>query len=70
MVEVDELVTASAVITTDDSELLLGDTDGWSVDSVSNQIYDAVQNLCGRGVQPEYVRGYSCPSPTGRPPWL
>lgn len=56
MVEVDELVTASAVITTDDSELLLGDTDGWSVDSVSNQIYDAVQNLCGRGVQPEYVR--------------
>ena len=56
VVEVDELVTASAVITTDDSELLLGDTDGWSVDSVSNQIYDAVQNLCGRGVQPEYVR--------------
>ncbi len=55
VVEVDELVTASAVITTDDSELLLGDTDGWSVDSVSNQIYDAVQNLCGRGVQPDYV---------------
>lgn len=55
VVQVEELITASAVITTEDGELRLGDADGWSADSVSNQIYDAVQNLCGRDARPEYV---------------
>ena len=56
IVQVDELITASAVITSEDGELYLGDEDGWSADSVSSQIYDAVQNLCGRGARPDYVR--------------
>lgn len=55
VVQVDELITASAVITTEDGRLRLGDMDGWSAASVSNQIYDAVQNICGRNARPAYV---------------
>lgn len=54
-VQVSELVTASATITTDDEMLYLGDEDYWSAYSVSAQIYDAVQNLCARGAEPDYV---------------
>lgn len=56
IVQVADLITASAVITTEDEELRLGDVDNWSSDSVSNQIYAAVQNLCGRNARPQYVR--------------
>ncbi len=55
VVQVDELITASAVITTEEGKLRLGDVDGWSAASVSNQIYDAVQNICGRNARPSYV---------------
>lgn len=55
VVQVDELITASAVITTETGRLRLGDMDGWSAASVSNQIYDAVQNICGRSARPSYV---------------
>lgn len=55
IVQVADLITASAVITTEDEELRLGDVDNWSADSVSNQIYEAVQNLCGRNARPQYV---------------
>lgn len=54
-VHVEELITASATITTDDTMLRLGEEDYWSAESVSGQIYEAVKSLCGRNVDPDYV---------------
>ena len=54
-VQVDDLITASAVMTTEDGSLRLGDSNAWTPDSISNQIYDAVQTLCGRNVRPSAV---------------
>lgn len=54
-VKVEELVTASAVMTTEDSELRMGDANAWTPVSIADQIYDEIQSLCGRGVQPAYV---------------
>lgn len=54
-VEVDDRITASAIMTTEDGELRMGGTNVWTPDSVSNQIYDAVQNICGRDARPSGV---------------
>lgn len=54
-VHVEELITASATITTDDTMLRLGEEDYWSAESVSGQIYEAVKSFCGRNVDPDYV---------------
>ncbi len=54
-VQVKELITASAVITTQDTTLRLGQMDSWSADSISSQIYEAVQSFCPRSVYPTHV---------------
>lgn len=54
-VEVDDRITASAIMTTEGGELRMGDANVWTPDSVSNQIYDAVQNICGRDARPSGV---------------
>ncbi len=54
-VHVEELITASATITTEDTMLRLGEEDYWSSESVSAQIYEAVKSFCGRNVDPDYV---------------
>lgn len=61
-VQVKELITASAVVTTLDGALRLGDGDGWSAEPVSSQIYAAVLALCGRDASPSYVRFDELPS--------
>ena len=54
-VKVEELVTASAVMAADGGELGMGDVNSWTPVSIADQIYDEVQSLCGRGVQPDRV---------------
>lgn len=54
-VKVEELVTASAVMSTEDDELRMGDVNSWTPVSIADQIYDEVQSLCGRGIQPASV---------------
>lgn len=46
VVTVEDLLSASAVVTTQDSELYFGLDDGWSSGTISSQIYDAVQTVC------------------------
>lgn len=59
-VQVQELITANATITTEDTRFYLGSEDSWSAYSVSAQIYEAVQLLCSRRAEPDYVR-FSAP---------
>ncbi len=54
-VQVEELVSASAIITTEDTMLRLDQEDYWSADPVSSQIYAAVKSFCGRNADPSYV---------------
>lgn len=54
-VKVEELVTASAVMTTGANELRMGDVNSWTPVSIADQIYDEVQSICGRNAQPAYV---------------
>lgn len=54
-VKVEELITASAVMTTEGGELRMGDVNSWTSVSVADQIYDEVQSICGRSAQPAYV---------------
>lgn len=61
-VQVEELVTASAVVTTQDGALRLGDSDGWSTEPVSSQIYAQVLSVCGRDAAPSHVRFNDLPS--------
>ena len=63
-VRVEELITASATISTDESTLFLGDPDTWSGESVSTQIYAAVQDLCPRNEDPDYVVFHTLPNST------
>lgn len=53
--QVDELVSASAVITTQDAVLRLGDGDGWTAEPVSSQIYAQVLSVCGQNASPSHV---------------
>lgn len=55
-VQVKDLISASAIVSSSDASLRLGEMDVWSADSVSGQIYDAVQDLCARDANPKYVR--------------
>ena len=61
-VKVAELISVSAVMTTEDGTLRLGDSTAWTPESVSNQIYDAVQSICGRGAEPSSVVFTDVPS--------
>ncbi len=54
-VRVEELITASAIITTEDAMLRLDEEDYWSSASISSQIYEAVKSFCGRNADPSYV---------------
>lgn len=54
-VQVEELVSASAIITTEDTMLRLDQEDYWSADPISSQIYESVKNFCGRNADPSYV---------------
>ena len=54
-VQVEDLITVSAAVTTQDGELYFSELDGWSSDSIVNQIYDGVQGLCGRDAKPYSV---------------
>ena len=53
--QVDELITASAIVSTQDAALRLGDSDGWSAEPVSSQIYAQVLSVCGRNASPSHV---------------
>lgn len=55
-VQVKDLISASAIVSSSDTSLRLGEMDVWSADSISGQIYDAVQGLCARDADPKYVR--------------
>ena len=61
-VQVEELVTAGAVVTTLDADLRLGDGDGWSAEPVSSQIYAQVLAVCGREAAPSHIRFNELPS--------
>jgi len=54
-VKVAERISVSAVMSTEDETLRLGDSTVWTPESISNQIYDAVQSSCGRSAEPDYV---------------
>lgn len=54
-VQVEELVVASAIITTEDVALRMDESDYWSGDSISSQIYEAAKIFCGRNADPDYV---------------
>lgn len=53
--QVDELITASAIVSTQDSVLRLGSSDGWATEPVSSQIYAQVLSACGRDARPSHV---------------
>ena len=53
--QVDELITASAIVSTQDASLRLGDNDGWASEPVSSQIYAQVLAACGRNASPSHV---------------
>ena len=61
-VQVEELVTAGAVVTTLDAALRLGDGDGWSAEPISSQIYAQVLAVCGREAVPSHIRFNELPS--------
>ena len=61
-VQVEELVTAGAVVTTLDAALRLGDGDGWSAELISSQIYAQVLAVCGREAVPSHIRFNELPS--------
>ena len=63
-VQVDELVTASAIITTEYPTLRMDEADNWSADSISSQIYEAAKTFCGRNADPRYVK-FNTASKTG-----
>lgn len=63
-VQVEELLTASATVSTEDGYFFLGDPDAWSGDSVSSQIYAAVQDACPRTADPSYVVFHTLPNST------
>ena len=61
-VTVEDLITASAVISQDEGSLYLGDPDSWSGESVFTQIYTAVLESCRRGAYPDYVMFHDLPA--------
>lgn len=66
-VQVEELVSASAAVTTQDAPLRLGSSDGWSNEPISSQIYAQVLSVCGKDATPSHVRFNELPnSGTGR----
>ena len=63
-VQVEELVSASAIITTEYTTLRMDEADDWSADSISSQIYEAAKSFCGRNADPYYVT-FTTSSKTG-----
>ena len=63
-VNVEDLITASAIISQDEPSLYLGDPDYWSGESVSAQIYAAVQDVCPYDEEPDYVMFHTLPDST------
>ena len=63
-VQVEELITASAAVSRDEASIFLGDPDSWSGESVSTQIYAAVQDSCPRNADPSYVVFHALPNST------
>ena len=63
-VQVEELLTASATVSTEDGYFFLGDPDAWSGESVSSQIYAAVQDACPRSASPSHVVFHTLPNST------
>lgn len=53
--QVDELITASAIVSTQDAALRLGSSDGWATEPVSSQIYAQVLAACGQNAAPSHV---------------
>ena len=63
-VTVEDLISASATISIDETSFYLGDPDSWSGESVSAQIYAAVQAVCPRNTDPSYVVFHTLPNST------
>lgn len=61
-VQVKELITATAAVSSDETSFYLGDPDTWSGESVSAQIYAQVQDLCARDADPDYVVFHTLPN--------
>lgn len=63
-VQVKDLITAGASVSSDETSFFLGDPDTWSGESVSSQIYAGVQDVCPRNADPAYVIFQTLPSST------
>jgi len=63
-VTVKDLISASATVSIDESSFYLGDPDSWSGESVSAQIYAAVQDICPRNADPDYIVFHTLPGST------
>jgi len=63
-VTVKDLISASATVSIDESSFYLGDPDTWSGESVSAQIYAAVQDICPRNADPDYIVFHTLPNST------
>ena len=61
-VTVEDLISAAATVSTEESSFYLGDPDTWSGESVSAQIYAAVQDICPRNADPDYVVFHTLPT--------